>query len=97
MYIINEENHSGIAVVRDPFKAVGWLLDNDWLSYNSCGINEEEEEIQLWEVTGFTELECKFQPYLMVNYFKTLNLKQLLETLEMFGFYFSEIEDIDYN
>lgn len=97
MYVINEENHSGIAVVRDPFKAVRWLLDNDWLSYNSCGINDKEEEIQLWEITDFCELECEFQPYLIANYFKKLNLEQLFKTLEMFGFYFSEIEDIDYD
>lgn len=96
MYIINEENHIGIAVVRDPFKAVEWLLDNNWLSYNSCGIKSNDEEIELWEITGYFESECKRQPLLIINHFKRMNLKQLFETLEMFGFYFSEIEDIDY-
>ena len=96
MYIINEENHSGIAVVRDPFKAVEWLLDNDWLSYNSCGINNKDEEFELWEITGYFESECKRQPLLIINHFKKMNLKKLFETLEMFGIYFNEIEDIDY-
>ena len=96
MYIINEENHHGIAVVRDPFKAINWLLDNGWLSCNSCGINSKDEEIELWELTGHFESECKREPYLITNYFKRMNLKQLFITLEMFGFYFSEIEDIDY-
>lgn len=95
MYLINEENHSGIAAVKDPFKAVEWLIDTDWLSYNSCGI-DGEEEFELWEITGFTKEEIEKQPYLLTNYFKTLNLKTLFEKLEMFGFYFEEITVIDY-
>lgn len=96
MYIINEENHSGIAIVKDPYKAIYWLLDNNWLSYNSCGILADDTEKELWQIIGIPKIEAKIKPYLISNYFKSLNLKQFFETMEIFGFYFNEIEVIDY-
>lgn len=96
MYIINEENHSCIAVCRDPYKAVDWLLDNDWISPETCGIGSNEEEFQLWELTGSSKEECEEKSYIIRNYFKRMNFKKFEEIFEMFGIHFEEIDVIDY-
>lgn len=96
MYIINEENHSCIAACKDPYKAIDWLLDNDWISPSSCGITPDEQEFQLWELTGASKEECEAKPYIIRNYFKRMNFKKFKKIFEMFGIYFEEIDVIDY-
>ena len=95
MYIVNEENHSGIAIVEDPRKAIDWLLKNNWLSYNSCGVLANDTDIELWQFIEVPEIVAKIQPEFISKYFKTLNLTQFLETMEIFGFYFQEVDIID--
>jgi len=93
MYLVNEEWHGTIAVVSNPFKTVDWLLDNGWLDVNSNG-SDGEKEFKLWEIIGSTKEELEEKQYLIVNYFNSMNLGMLFEQLEMFGFYFQEIEEI---
>lgn len=95
MFVINEENHSAIAVVRDPYKAIDWLIENNWIDYGSCGVHENDEEFDLWEVTGYSKEQCKRYPNLIAEYFKKKDLDAMLEELQTFGFYFEDIEDID--
>ena len=93
MYLLNEEWHGTIAVVNNTFKTVNWLLDNGWLDVNSNG-SDGEKEFKLWEIIGSTKEELKEKQYLINNYFNSMNLGMLFEQLEMFGFYFQEIEEI---
>ena len=95
MYIINEENHNAIAVVRDPYKAIKWLVENNWLDYGTCGIRPNGEEFDLWEVTGYSREQCREYPNLIVEYFKEKDLENMLNELQIFGLYFEDIEDID--
>lgn len=97
MYIIDEENHASIAVVRNPFKAIEWLVDSDWLTPYTEGWHGDK--IEMWELIheklGYSEDECKTQPRLIEKFFETLSFDELFDYLGMFGFSLDTIVDID--
>lgn len=97
MYIISKENHSSIAVCRNPYNAICWLWDNEWLDVMSdCYIAEKESFVSLYERIGIPPEELRVHVHLVKNYFKKMNLKEFFKEMERFGFHFQKIEDIDY-
>lgn len=92
MYIIHEENHSCLCVAENLGKGIIWLIKNKWLHGGLESCNENDEVYQLKDIVkGADE-----NPYNILGYLIKLGHKDgtdtVLEWLESFGIYFSEIE-----
>lgn len=93
MYIIHEENHSNVCVAETLGQGVLWLIKNDWLSWNTIGVDENDLEFLLeTKVKG----NVKEDPYLILAHLINLSvyngIDAAFEWLEQFGIYFNEIE-----
>jgi hypothetical protein len=90
MWIVNEENHSGLFVTEDIVRGITWLVNNDWL----LGRNEAEDifgnTYTLAEQIGTSDKKE------IITWFTTfLANRGMISTfglLEDYGFYFNEIE-----
>ena len=92
MYLVREENHDALCVAENLGKGVLWLIKNNWLNGNTIGIDEDDNEYQIKDIVKGADKT----PYLILCYLIKLGkkdgMKAVLEWLEDFGFYFSEIE-----
>lgn len=92
MWIINEENHDALCVAENLGKGILWLIKNKWLDGNTIGIDEDGNEYQVKDIIDGTDKT----PYLIMCYLIKLEKKDgmraVLEWLEQFGLYFSDIE-----
>lgn len=93
MYIIHEENHDCLCVAETLGQGVAWLIKNDWLSWDTIGVDENGLEFLLeTKVKG----NVKEDPYLILAHLVHLSvcsgIDAAFEWLEQFGFYFNEIE-----
>lgn len=92
MYLVKEENHGALCVAENLGKGVLWLIKNDWLNGNSIGVDEDDNEYQIKDIIkGSDENEFLIFNYILKLHYKD-GLRTVLEWLEGFGFYFSEIE-----
>lgn len=93
MYIIHEENHNDLCVAETLGQGVLWLIKNDWLSWNTIGVDENDLEFLLEsKVNG----NVKEDPYLILTHLVQLSvyngIDAAFEWLEQFGIYFNKIE-----
>ena len=93
MYIIHEENHDCLCVAETLGQGVLWLIKNDWLSWNTIGVDENDLEFLLEsKVNG----NVKEDPYLILAHLIQLSvyngIDAAFEWLEQFGIYFNKIE-----
>jgi hypothetical protein len=93
MYIIHEENHDCLCVAETLGQGVLWLIKNDWLSWNTIGVDENGLEFLLeTKVKG----NVKEDPYLILAHLINLSvyngIDAAFEWLEQFGIYFNKIE-----
>ena len=92
MYLVREENHDALCVAENLGKGVLWLIKNDWLDGDTIGVDEDDNEYQVKDIIKDSDKT----PYLIMCYLIKLGKKDgmraVLEWLESFGFYFSEIE-----
>ena len=93
MYIIHEENHDCLCVAETLGQGVLWLIKNNWLSWNTIGVDENGLEFLLeTKVNG----NVKEDPYLILAHLVHLSvyngINAALEWLEQFGIYFNKIE-----
>ena len=93
MYIIHEENHDCLCVAETLGQGVLWLIKNNWLSWNTIGVDENGLEFLLeTKVKG----NVKEDPYLIFAHLINLSvyngIDAAFEWLEQFGIYFNGIE-----
>lgn len=93
MYIIHEENHDCLCVAETLGQGVLWLIKNDWLSWNTIGVDENDLEFLLEsKIKG----NVKEDPYLILAHLINLSvyngIDAAFEWLEQFGIYFNKIE-----
>jgi hypothetical protein len=93
MYIIHEENHDCLCVAETLGQGVLWLIKNDWLSWNTIGVDKNDLEFLLEsKVKG----NVKEDPYLILAHLINLSvyngIDAAFEWLEQFGIYFNKIE-----
>lgn len=88
MYIISEENHSNLCVARNIVDAILWLILNDWLTPNTEGIDENDETFCVADVIP----SSKEDKMIILGYLMNLEVIAIIEWLEQFGLYISEIE-----
>lgn len=93
MYLVHEENHDCLCVAETLGLGVLWLIKNDWLAWNTIGVDENDSEFLLE-----TKIEgnVKEDPYLILTHLIHLSvyngIDAAFEWLEQFGIYFNEIE-----
>lgn len=90
MWIVNEENHSGLFVTEDISRGIAWLVNNDWL----LGGNEAEDicgnTYTLAEQIGTSDKKEIITWF--VTFLANKGIMSTLSLLEDYGFYFNEIE-----
>lgn len=88
MYIIHEENHLNLCVARNVIDAILWLVSNDWLTPNTEGVDENDETFCVADVVS----GAKEDKMMILQYLMDLEVIAIIEWLEQFGLYISEIE-----
>lgn len=92
MWIINEENHDALCVAENLGKAVMWLVTSDWLTGDTIGIDEDDNEYTVASIVkGSDEDKFLISEYLLKLCHKD-GVRAVLEWLEQFGFYIHDIE-----
>lgn len=92
VYVIDEENHSGIGIVTSPIDAIRFLFVEDWLDEESLSVNEDE-------ITVGQYLECsegKTKEELIAE-FDYADNDYILNFLRDFGFYLTEYTIWEYS
>ena len=90
MWIVSEENHSGLFVTEDIIRGITWLVNNDWL----LGRNEAEDifgnAYTLAEQIGTSDKKEIIAWF--VVFLANRGIMSTFSLLEDYGIYFSEIE-----
>lgn len=92
VYVIDEENHSGIGIVTSPIDAIRFLFLEDWLDEESLSVNEDE-------ITVSQYLECsegKTKEELIAE-FDDADNDYILNFLRDFGFNLTEYTIWEYS
>lgn len=92
MYIIHEENHGALCVAENLGEGVLWLIKNKWLDGNTVGIDENDNEYQVKDIIKGADINLHLIMRYLIKLEKKDGMKAVLEWLEGFGIYFSEIE-----
>ena len=82
VYIVNEENHSSIGVVKTIKDAIYFLIAEEWLDSNSMN----DEEITL---ADYLETTAQTKKELLAE-FDDVSDDYIKELLEKFGFYLEQ-------
>lgn len=94
LWIVNEENHSSLIVIKDVYVGVKWLLENDWILPLTECILEDDTTLPMWRFIGLTQRKsCTKQDIYLFFASKTEN--EVIEILEKFGFYLSRIDFVE--
>lgn len=92
VYVIDEENHSGIGIVTSPIDAIRFLFVEDWLDEDALSVNEDE-------ITVGQYLECsegKTKEELIAE-FDYADNDYILNFLRDFGFNLTEYTIWEYS
>lgn len=89
MYVIHEENHEDLCVVKEIFHGIIWLIKENWLDYETIGIHEDDTEFTLKDIIPNCEDK---ETWRISFFFHNKTDKERIEIMERFGFYFHTID-----
>lgn len=90
MWIVSEENHSGLFVTEDIVRGIAWLVNNDWLLGRNEAVDFFGNTYTLAEQIGTSDKKEIIAWF--VAFLANRGMMSTFSLLEDYGIYFSEIE-----